>query len=79
MLRAHVAMALAKLGRVISKYDKYVSEKCIKIADEIYDYVLESTPSERDLKEYLHLESRALLLAIELYRSLGERKYLKNF
>jgi len=77
MFRAHVAMSLAKLGRVISKYDERTSERYIEIANEVYNYVLRSKPSGRDLERYLYLESRKLLLAIELYKCLGEEEYLR--
>lgn len=76
--RAQVALALATLGRNISRYDRNTSEKYIEIAKEVYDYIINSKPSENDIKSYLHFQAGLLLLSIELYKSLEDNKYIKT-
>jgi len=77
-LRSHVAASLAKLGRLISRYDREFAEKCINIAKEVYDYVTHSELTERDERNYLGFTARTLLLSLELYRITGDNKYLRD-
>ena len=73
----HVAASLAKLGRLISRYDPELSERCISIARDVCERARGAEP-ERDRDWYLLLVSRALLLNAELYRATGEREYLEG-
>jgi len=77
-LRSHVAASLAKLGRLISRYDREFAEKCVNIAKEVYDYVTHSALTERDKRNYLEFAARTLLLGLELYRITGDNRYLRD-
>ena len=76
--RAQVAMSLAKLGRSILRYNRHVSDRYISIAEEVYDYIMDSKPSDSDLQRYLNFQSSLLMLSIELYKALEDRKYLRT-
>ncbi|RLE98104.1 MAG: hypothetical protein DRJ63_08190 [Thermoprotei archaeon] len=77
-LRSHVSASLAKLGRLVSRYDKEFSEKCTSIAKEVFEYVTQSEPTDRDKRSYLLFVSRTTLLGLELYRITGSEKYLRK-